>query len=38
MFYPGDLSKHIEVANIHCYGIEGTRSFNMGLTSAEGQS
>jgi hypothetical protein len=31
-------SMHIEIANKHCQYIACTRSFNMGLTSAEGQS
>ncbi len=31
------LSIHIERANMHCQGIACTRSFYVGLTSAEGK-
>ncbi len=33
-----DCSIHIERANMHCQGITCTRSFDMGLKSAEGQN
>jgi hypothetical protein len=33
-----DCSAHIETTNMHCWGIACTRSFEIYLTSAEGQT
>ncbi len=35
--YHKDCIIHIEIANIHCHSVAWARSFDVGLTSAEGQ-